>query len=212
MAYDFDGIDDYMEVASSVVTAVPLTIACWFKADNVTTNYNLINVSTSTGTDRWTLQLAGAVAGDPVRAQTSAGGSTAQSATGTGYTAGTWYHGAARFSANNNRRGYIDGVGGTANTTSLTPSGTDTTNVGCLYTSSTRSSFMDGQVAECGIWSVALTDDEIASLARGYRCSLVRPSSLVFYAPLVREIRDLMRGASITSSAPVVAVHPRRIA
>ncbi len=69
---------------------------------------------------------------------------------------------------------------------------------------------MTGQIAEVGIWNVALTDAEIASLADGMTCDKVRPQSLVFYAPLVRDLQDVRGGLTITNNnTATVANHPR---
>ncbi len=69
---------------------------------------------------------------------------------------------------------------------------------------------MTGQIAEVGIWNVALTDAEIASLADGMTCDKVRPQSLVFYAPLVRNLQDVRGGLPITNNnTATVANHPR---
>ena len=69
---------------------------------------------------------------------------------------------------------------------------------------------MTGQMAEVGIWNVALTDAEIASLADGMTCDKVRPQSLVFYAPLVRELIDARGGLTITNNnTATVAAHTR---
>ena len=72
------------------------------------------------------------------------------------------------------------------------------------------SSVTNGQVGEVGVWNVALTAAEIASLAKGVTCDKVRPQSLVFYAPLVRELIDVRGGRTITNNnTATVAVHPR---
>jgi hypothetical protein len=68
----------------------------------------------------------------------------------------------------------------------------------------------DGRMAEVGIWNAALTADEIASLAKGMTCDKVRPQSLVFYAPLVRDLQDVRGGFTITNNnSATVADHPR---
>jgi hypothetical protein len=70
--------------------------------------------------------------------------------------------------------------------------------------------FFDGLIAEVGIWSAALTAAEIASLAKGMTCDKVRPQSLVFYAPLVRDLIDAKGGLTITNNnTATVANHPR---
>ena len=69
---------------------------------------------------------------------------------------------------------------------------------------------MAGQIAEVGIWNVALTAAEIASLSKGMTCDKVRPESLVFYAPLVRDLIDAKGGLAITNNnGATVAPHPR---
>jgi hypothetical protein len=69
---------------------------------------------------------------------------------------------------------------------------------------------MTGQIAEVGIWSAALTDAEIVSLAKGMTCNLVRPQSLVFYAPLIRNLQDVKGGLTLTNNnTATVFNHPR---
>ena len=64
--------------------------------------------------------------------------------------------------------------------------------------------------AEVGIWNAALTAAEIASLAKGMTCDKIRQQSLVFYAPLVRNLQDVKGGLTITNNnAATVANHPR---
>jgi hypothetical protein len=70
--------------------------------------------------------------------------------------------------------------------------------------------FFDGRIADVGVWNVALTAAEIASLAKGMACDKVRPQSLVFYAPLARNLIDVRSGFTITNNnSATVANHPR---
>jgi hypothetical protein len=70
--------------------------------------------------------------------------------------------------------------------------------------------FHAGSIAEVGIWNAALTAAEIASLAKGMTCDKIRPQSLVFYAPLVRDLIDAKGGLTITNNnGATVANHPR---
>lgn len=69
---------------------------------------------------------------------------------------------------------------------------------------------MNGRIAEVGVWNVALSAQEIASLADGMTCDKVRPQNLVFYAPLVRDLIDYSGGLTITNNnTATVANHPR---
>lgn len=72
----------------------------------------------------------------------------------------------------------------------------------------------DGKIAEIGIWNVALTDAEIASLAKGFSPALVRPQSLQGYWPLDGKStveRDLRNGNNATAGAAAHIDHPRVI-
>ena len=211
MAYDFDGTDDYIETATAVVTAAQLSMACLFNSDSITAQQALMSIHNGTENQMFNLQAMGSIAGDPIRAQTVAGGSAVNADSATGYSLTTWTHAAARFASATDRRAYINGVGGTANTTSRTPSGVNTTALGYVYAAGVRARFLNGRLAEAAIWNTDLTDDEFAALADGYRPTLIRPNKLVFYAPLIREALEYRGGLSLTVSAPVVAVHTRRI-
>jgi len=213
MAYDFDGTDDYIEATSAVLTAAPLTLACWFNSDSTTVNQALLSLSSANGQNRFILQAAGgAVSGDPVRAITTAANTSSNADSLTSYTANTWHHAAATFESTTHRRAFIDGVGGTAETTLRSPTTINSTRIGHTIVSSARGQFTNGRIAEACIWNVALDDAEIASLADGYRPSLIRPSAIVFYVPLIREVADYERALSLTTSGALVAVHTRRIA
>lgn len=88
-------------------------------------------------------------------------------------------------------------------------SGTAPLWIGARFSISTINVF-DGLIAEVGIWNAALTQPEIASLAKGMTCDKVRPQSLVFYAPLVRDLTDQKGGLTITNNnAATVANHTR---
>jgi hypothetical protein len=207
MAYDFDGTDDYMEVGSAPVTAAPLTMACWFNVDNITANHPLIDLTDGTTSNRFGLEASGAVASDPVRAIVTAAGTQRAASSSSAFSATTWHHAGFRVASATNRQAFLDGTGGTAGTISAIPAGLNTLRIGRFSTT-----YANGRIAEAAIWNTDLTDAEMRSLARGFRPSLIRPSALVFYAPLVREIADYRGGLTVTSSGPVVAEHTRRIA
>lgn len=82
---------------------------------------------------------------------------------------------------------------------------------GILYSGSSANNF-NGTIAEAGIWNVALTDDEILGLARGFTPNQIRPQSLQLYAPLVRNLIDVRGGRAIANvNGATVATHPRVI-
>jgi hypothetical protein len=209
MAYEFNGTNQRLNTTSTPVTAAPLTLACWFRADDVTTNRCLFELATSAGANGFRLLAAGAIAGDPIFADyLITSGTNAQSTAG--YTANTFHHAAATFPNNTTVKVYLDGGNSDTSTGfALNPAPTRI-NIGARFLASSAGLFFDGQIAEVGIWNAALTAAEIASLAKGMTCDKVRPQSLVFYAPLVRDLIDQKGGLTITNNnGATVANHPR---
>jgi hypothetical protein len=213
MAYDFNGTSQSLELTSAVVTATPLTMACWFNPDNVTNNMALISINRKFDLSRrFSLFALGATAGDPISVFTGDDTSAnASASTTTGYSQGVWQHAAGVIASTTSRTAYLNGGSESTNTTSITsPTALDATTICARYASNAIGAFLDGRIAEVGIWNAALTAAEIASLAKGMTCDKVRPQSLVFYAPLVRDLIDYKGGLTITNNnTATVANHPR---
>jgi len=84
--------------------------------------------------------------------------------------------------------------------------------IGAVYYSGSPIQVMNGSIAEPAIWNAELTAAEIAALAAGFTPDQIRPQSLQFYAPLVRDLVDLRAGRSITNNnGATVSTHPRVI-
>jgi hypothetical protein len=209
MAYDFNGTDQRLRVGSAVVTTTPLTMACWFNPRNVTANMTLISINREGGTgERFGLFPLGGIAGDPIQIDIDGLGVARTTAA---YSANTWNHACGVFVSSTSRAVYLNGGNSGTSTENKTTSGNlQATSIGSRHSGVSYGLFMDGLIAEVGIWNVALTDAEIASLADGMTCDKVRPQSLVFYAPLVRDLIDYKGGLTITNNnTATVANHPR---
>jgi hypothetical protein len=210
MAYGFvTANSQYLSVASAPAAAAPLTMACWFNPANDTTRLALLSIEDSTGAHRFELRAWGNVTGKPLRFGCAAGGSDAQADTTTGFVANQWQHACAVAASATSRTVYLDAGSSGTNTVSRTPV-VDRLKVGVFTFSSTLVNYFSGSIAEVGIWNAALTAAEVESLAKGMTCDKVRPESLVFYAPLVRDLQDLSGGLTITNNnAATVDTHPR---
>lgn len=66
-----------------------------------------------------------------------------------------------------------------------------------------------GDNAEIGHWNTQLSADEIAALAKGFSPRLIRPTSLIFHAPIVRDTRELRAGLAGNTTGGAVSDHPR---
>ena len=184
-------------------------MACWFYPVS-SAGAVLIAVNTTSGIDRFQM---GTIPGTfPATCATVQGGSAPSANVAGSIALNQWHHTAGVFSAVNSRRSYINGTGGTVNTGSATPSGLNRINISGAYAPSLTARFT-GAIAEVGVWNAALTADEIASLSKGFPCRLVRPSALVFYSRLIRNVMDIRNGVSLSElgTGTTASEHPRII-
>src|SRR3990167_3100989 len=173
----------YLQIDTGILTAYPLTMACWFKANNTTANFSLMWLGDKDVSNSWHALEANA-GGDVVIGQSRFGGGPVEALTTTNYTANTWHHACAVFISSTDRAAFLDGGGKGTNATDVTPTGIDRFAIG-RFADTTPDKYMDGLIAECAIWDVALTDQEVANLALGnVPAYLIRPSNLKGYWPL----------------------------
>lgn len=68
---------------------------------------------------------------------------------------------------------------------------------------------LTGQMSDVAKWNVVLTLDEIVALSKRISPLKIRPGSRVFYAPFIRDLKDL-HGMTITDTGgTTVTEHPR---
>ena len=210
MAYDFNGTTQYLSVSSAPITALPFTMAAWFNSDSVVAGQVILSLDNgATAFQGYRLLAAGTVAGDPLRADTGGAFPNVSLDSSIGYTANTWNHAAGVFTQPSVSVSLNGSVNSTTSNFTTFPT-VNRFNIGIRLSSGIPGLYLDGRTAEVGIWNAALTAAEIASLAKGMTCDKVRPQSLVFYAPLVRDLQDVKGGLAITNNnGATVAAHPR---
>jgi hypothetical protein len=209
-----DGSSEYLQVGSTPVSSHPLTLAGWFNTDDLTANQTVIGLANSaTGVDYFVLQFGGSSYSDQVAFEVLDGSAVdGTCTTSSAASANTWHHACGVAASGSSRAVYLDGGSKGTDTAGLSAHSTNTIGIG-RNSDSTPSDYFSGSVAEVGIWNVALTDAEVAVLAAGYSPLFVRPASLVFYLPLVRDAdEDIVGGRSLTPfNSPTIGAHPRVI-
>jgi hypothetical protein len=211
MAYDFNGTNQYLSTVSAPASGTPMTLACWARrTGSIAFDYALMAVGEAAGTHRNQVQLNQLTSYGVRLVHIGSNGQAAQTSSA-GTTLNTWHHAAGVFASNSSRTPYTDGVAGAETTTNIgTQNAANYVNVGTRTANNAQVAYFLGDIAEVGIWNTALTAAEIASLAKGMTCDKVRPQSLVFYAPLVRDLQDVRGGLTITNNnTATVANHPR---
>lgn len=213
-----DASNQYLDRTEALLTAEPITLACWFNSNDTTVNQTLVSIGTSGATPGFfRLAAMGGVTGDPVRAQKQQESTpvTNQADTSVGYSSNTWHHAAAVFASTESRTVYIDGGNSNNNTSLVESANPNRTDVGVLQGSTGLTQYMSGRIAEVGIWNAALSASEIKSLSAGYSPLLVRPQNLVAYWPLfarATDEEDWAGGNALTNiNGASRAAHPPRI-
>ncbi|MFN5250967.1 MAG: LamG domain-containing protein [Bacteroidota bacterium] len=216
MAYQFTAASSQSLTAPiSTETRITgaITLAAWIKSTGVynsPVSFLAARSSTATNGRAYTLQLnsAGKIGSNINSTGLAANNFVTEGTTVVGTNA---RHIAATFSPSTFSRVYLDGAQDAERTSSVPSSIADITGVNLNFGGLFGGSFFfNGTIAEVGIWNSALTQPEIASLADGMTCDKVRPQSLVFYAPLVRDLIDQKGGLTITNNnGATVATHPR---
>jgi hypothetical protein len=203
MAFNFTATSSqYLSTASTPVSGSPMTFSALVNPA-MTGGQVVMSVGATAQRNQMQIQSDGVFI---VAVGSLANGQTTSQLT----TANVWQHVAGVFSSQTSRRTYLNGAAGTENTTNIGSQNTATDILIGARRNTAIGNYFQGSIAEVGIWNVALTAAEIASLADGMTCDKVRPQSLVFYAPLVRSLQDVRGGLTITNNnTATVAVHPR---
>lgn len=175
---------DRLEINTAVVAAPPFTFGGWFYADAVTASSTILFVGDKDVDNRFYLiEMAGSVVGDPVRFVRFGAEGVDLLVTTTGATVNTWHHGCGIVRAANDVDVLIDG-GSLANSVAArTPANWDRTSIG-RNGRATAGAYFSGRLAELFVYNVALTTDEVVSLAGGVSPLRVRPVSLASYWPV----------------------------
>ena len=207
----FDPVSSqYLQTDSAPVTVAPFTMACWVYVDDLAPTEIPVMMfvgDLSTAVNFWTLRVNTSDANEFV--QFVSRGTTARAATTTtGVSLNTWHHVCGIEISSTSRAAYIDGGSKGTNTQESSPTGADRVTIGRAGDSSPNQ-HMTGRIAEPLIWNVALSDAEVALLAKGVNPYKIRPGNIVSHWPLVRDDdRDWVGGFDLTAfGTPTVATH-----
>lgn len=211
MAFDFNGTNQWMTTASAPTTTLPITMSCFFNSTSITALQALVNlVNVTTNNPYFGTFIRGDISGDPVQMIVFNGTTAQDTNTTTGYSADTWHHACAVFVSATNRTVYIDGGSSNSGSTNLTTTPNQLRIGRWVNAANVASAYLSGKIAEIGLWSADLSPAEVIALARGMKCSRVRPQSLAYYSPMVRELIDTKGALTITNNnTATVGVHPR---
>lgn len=210
MAYEFNGTTQYLSVASNPAT-LPFTLYGKAITTSATADATILALGLSSVTNGGTYRIYfnGSGASDPVAMQISNASFAYQANSSSSFSTSVWQDVVGSAVATNSRTVWLNGANKGTQTDNATEQTRDRIGIGALVRSNVIG-YLPGQAAEIAIWEVALTDAEVTSLSKGFKPHRVRPQSLIFYAPLVRNIQDVSGALAITNNnTATVANHPR---
>lgn len=206
MAYRFiNTSSQFISSNGPSISLYPITFSAWAYATNNTIAMTIMAWLQAATTQGFRTLFAGQAASDPVRGNLLTA-TNYISQISPGFTINTWHHICFVCSSSTSRIVYRDGTASAANTTNDTP--TSLTRV--LIGSNTVENF-DGYISDVAIWSAALNTGEINSLTKGFCAKRIRPQSLEYYVPLVRNLYEYNSSIALTNNNTATAIAHNRI-
>lgn len=191
-----------------VVTDYPFTLAAWVTPEVANVTQTIVGVADDSSTIRGVqLGLSSAATATAYAGDASSFNSAATSNT---YSAGTRHHVCGIFTSATDRRVVLDGVWASSgtNTTSRVLASLDDFGIG-VFPSATPGNNADGIIEHVAVWTVALAQSEVESLAAGAHPYQVQRASLVFYFPGTSQSQRDLAGSVVLTGAPTWAAGSR---
>lgn len=205
---------DNLQLAASAITAAPVTLSAWVNLAAVgTVVRTIIDINNSASAQFRNCFRLEMNTTETIQARTGSASASSASQTAGALTAGTWAHAGAVFASTTSRTAYLNGTAATTETTSRAVTGINQVTIGVeSHSSGTLALPWNGEIAEAAVWDVALDAGEMAALAKGVSPLLVRPTSLIYYWPIVGKYSpeiDLISAGDMTVTGTAAAAHPR---
>lgn len=194
MAISFNGSQNFYKSVAGMPGGLPLSMFCRCLSNDTTgEGYPYQMLQNSLIDANVTPGFRGDRSGDPLTLRRGYPGQTSLLDGGT-FSAGQWITYGVVLRASNDASQYINGT--RYNTSVDVPYGgiSDVSHGAFNVGSNSFSTFFNGAVCHAALWRVALTDEEFASLDKGFSPRRIRPQHLRYYMPGIRLAQDLSGG------------------
>ena len=176
---------EYLRFPSCPISDWPFTIGCWFyvPTDDGANEWMLYLGDPDTSGHRCVLGDSLGLAGNPLRYIGRSGSANFSSSNSS--TIGGWNSGLLAMHSTTSRDMWLNGVGTNNTATEISvPSNWTRFSIGALDRDHTSKVYFDGAIAWACVWDVGLSAGEAKAFSAGYHPYLIRPESLVLFAPL----------------------------
>ncbi len=159
-ATSYDGINQYSSggVASTIPTAVPISLICLARTLQITGNSSPLTLyATASNVDNFLLRFAGGVSQKPVQGEARRNTAVGFANSRTGINTNTFLHAAAVFATTTSRTAYLTGTTSGVNTTSVTPANITRIGIGLGKRAAFATpEYFNGYVTMAQVYRVAL--------------------------------------------------------
>lgn len=195
------------KVSAAQVTAVPLTMACWYRPTSGINSY-LMCIGASATVNAFEMFCANNGVNGTYTAQATAASLLNSSVSAAvSNNPGVWHHIVGVFASATAVTVWVDGVAATTATTSRVPSGLNQYTIGARDRGGAQNNYANGRIGLPTIWNVGLTTNEIVALSRGANPLGVRRASIVHCAPNCDQ--NVIGASSLTlTGSPPLADNP----
>ena len=163
----FDGSNDYVSLGSPI-TAYPFSVSAWWYPTDMTVFSAIFAISAAGGNDRrWTMEMRNNTEGNVLALTAQSAPTYSQTNSTASCVVNTWQHCAAVFTSATSRTIYLRGGNSATGTTSVTPSGIDTTAIGRLVnvTNPSGALYAKGSIDDVMLFNRALSASEVLRLS-----------------------------------------------
>ncbi len=214
MARTFSSVGNLSRTTNPPISSLPCTMAAWFKVTGASDSGFIIQVGDNISSHYYGLAYNAA---SDVDGYVFAGATTNTITFLTTVSTNVWHHLCLVVESNTVRSLFYDGGNKTAGSgVAITPTAPTNIVIGAVYSAGSPVNICTGTLAEIAVWDVALTDAEVAALAKYVPSTKVRPSDLIVYWPLMANATYLNntfsnstdRTLTLTGTQPTAADHP----
>lgn len=201
MARVFNGTTEFLRIASVLGLIEPFSCFAQIAINDGTVNQTLVALSDGASDAHYMIFREAA---DRLGAASNDQGVASGEAVSAGAVAAGWTGSYATWVSASDRRIRCENTTG-QNLTTVTPDSLSEINV-ARYNASIGS-YSSATFASLAFWSAVLSTDDQLALVQGFSPRRIRPQSLVFYAPLIRDVQDIRGAAAFATATGSVANH-----
>lgn len=183
----FNGTTQCLTIASSPVTAAPVTMSCWFNAPVLAAQYYLLTLSSTTASDHSLFGIFGQTTGVFVEVSNSSASTDVSTGSTVPVSTNTTFHICCVNVSPTSHTIYVNGGTPATGVTSSVPNPAtlnSTVLAGLHDGSSTVINFFNANMFFPAVWNIDLSAADVLSLSKGISPRKIQPSHLVRYARL----------------------------